>query len=133
MAEELRWEGMLGAGGTVSADSQAEFRNDSSRFIHIRQLRYSIRMSAAGVDEMAVCEVSKSPAYTRGGVSPFFSFPVTLASATAVALDSSMSINGGQSYAKGQLTLEPGESLFLNMAVFGAPTVSNSWEIGYHF
>lgn len=37
-------------------------------------------------------------------------------------------------YAKGQLTLEPGESIFLHLDADNAPTTSNTKNtIGYHF
>ena len=136
---ELRYEGLIAATVTASANSQAEFRNDSSRVIHIREMFYSIKLITAANDEFATCELSKSPVFTRSNSNnPFFSFPVAIgASAGTIgsgADDVCFVENGSHKWAKGQLTLEPGESLFLNVSIgAGAPSLANEWELGYHF
>jgi len=139
MAEELRWEILAGASATVSVDATAEFRNDSSVDIHIRDLKSHSDMTTAANDEIAIVQISKSPVFQAGNnANPFFAQTEVLSGVVGTtgsgADDVAVAGTGSHNkFAKGQLTLEPGESLFLNTNITGTPTVRNRWEIGYHF
>jgi len=135
MAEELRWENLTVGSGTVAFSAGAEFRNDSSRFIHIREISYAHLLTTAAPNESVTVQISKSPVVTTGASNnPFYAWTQRMASKTDVALDSAMEFNGGRKWAKGQLVLEPGESLFVNAAVVaGAATIQPLYEIGYTF
>lgn len=139
MAEELRWETLAPAGTTTDANSSSEFRNDSSRDIHIRELNWACELRTGANDESGVFELSKSPVIasaTNNGV--FFIKPIALGvsgGTTGSGADDVFFFANGQSkYAKGQLTLEPGESLFTNENIIsGTPNMVNRWVLGYHF
>lgn len=139
MAEELRWEVLAASGTTVSVDSAAEFRNDSSVDIHIRDLKSHSAILTAANDEFAFAQLSKSPIFQGGNnQNPFFGLTDVISNVVGTtgsgADDVAVAGQGTHNkYAKGQLTLEPGESLFLNTNVTGTPTVQNRWSIGYHF
>ena len=119
MAEELRWESLIAGDGTVVFSAGAEFRNDSSVFIHIREITYAHAIETAANDEGISVQVSKSPVTTLGtSNNPFFAWTQKLGCSGGTlgsgADDVRWTINGGRKWAKGQLTLEPGESLFVN-------------------
>lgn len=139
MAEELRWESLVVASGTSSVNSGAEFRNDSSVNIHIREINYAHILTTGANDEFATVEVSKSPTITTGtSNTPWFSYGqrvgITAGTTGSGADDVAQGINGGRKYAKGQLVLEPGESLFVNTQIgAGAPTLQPLYQLGYHF
>ncbi len=139
MAEELRWENLAPANTTGDVDSAAEFRNDSSRDIHIREINYAHFLAIATTDERASIEISKSPtiqAAVNNGVFFLYMQALGVESSTtgAASDDGTVTVNGGRKWARGQLTLEPGESLYVNQNVIsGAPTMEVHYMIGYHF
>ncbi len=136
MAKELRHETLFGTvnDGTTASNSAAEFRNDSSAIIHIRKIGYAHGYFTAGLDEDGSVEISKSP--TLAGLTnngPFYSYLQRLAAAAGVAADSSRSFNGGQTFGKGQLTLEPNESLFVNVIKDTGGALGFTYQIAYEF
>jgi len=139
MADELRWENLNPANTALDVDSAAEFRNDSSVDIHIREIGWNHLLRIAENDESAIEELGKSPSIQSGVASGvFFMLAVSLgiqSSTTGAAQDDgTVTENGNRKYAKGQLTLEPGEFLFANQNVIaGAGTQEVHWSIGYHF
>lgn len=139
MAEELRWETLAPAGTTADANASSEFRNDSSRDIHIREVSWANELRTAANDESGVFELSKSPVIASANNNGVF-FLIAIAigvsgGTTGAALDDVEWVqNGHRKYAKGQLTLEPGESLFTNENIIsGTPTMVGRWILGYHF
>lgn len=139
MADELRWEHLVTtvADGTTASNSAAEFRNDSSKIIHIRHIGYNHDIQNAENDERGTVEISKSPTFassTNNNV--FFAKSQTIAvSATTGAAtdDSSNSEIGRDSFGQGQLTLEPNESLFMNVSKTSGGAILGRYHIGYHF
>ncbi len=140
LAAELRHELLTAqiADGTTSADSNSEFRNDSSRMMHIREINYSHRYGTFQADEVGQCEISKSPTFasvTNNNV--FFTYLQRvggLAGTTGAASDDhAQSINGGFKWARGQLTLEPNESLFVNVSKSSGGFMNYHYRIGYHY
>lgn len=139
-AVELRWEvlNVQTADGTTSANSAAEFRNDSSRTMHIRIITVTMQLDTAANDETGLIEISKSPTLainTNNNV--FYTWPTFLGvsgGTTGAALDDvSFFENKVIKYGKGQLTLEPNESLFVNVSKSSGGTVQSRYVIGYQF
>lgn len=136
MAQELRHEllNITVADGTTASNSAAEFRNDSASMAFIRGLDYAHTLSTAGPNEVGQAEISKSPTLQQEtNNSPFFVWPQTLAANTDVALDSNMSINGSKRYGRGQLSLEPNESLFVNIFKSSGGSFAVRYVIEYEF
>lgn len=137
MAKELRHEHLIHTGTSATADSLAEFRNDSSEMIHIRELDQQAHALAATPADEAVWEISKSPAMaSRTNNNVFFVSAMLLVSnATgASAVDGSSKASKLKKYARGQLTLEPGESLYVNyLLLTGAMVVDGMCTIAYEF
>lgn len=118
LAKEQRHEILRAsvADGTTASDAAAEFRNRSSSVMHIRSIDLDSTITAAGPAEGATVEISKAIAF-QGNTnnSPFFSLVVPNEMNTDVALDSSSATFKAKRWGKGQLTLEPNESLFMNI------------------
>lgn len=140
MAQELRHETLTAtvADGVTSSNSAAEFRNDSSRDIMIREIVYAHALSGAANDENALVEIGKSPtqaSLTNNQV--FYNFPQQLNIAAGTtgsgADDVGTSRNGGKNWERGQLTLEPNESLFVNVTKTTGGAIRFRYVIGYEF
>ncbi len=135
MAAELRTEILAGnvADGTTASNSDSEFRNDSSGLIHIRKITYAHTYTTAAVNETGLVEISKSPTIVstvNNGV--FWTFPQQVTGGNAAA-DAAGVFNGSTSYGKGQLTLEPNESLFVNVSKASGGVMSYRYVIEYEF
>lgn len=136
MAKELRQEILTGsvADGTTSSSAAAEFRNDSSSIIHIRKIHYAHLVSAAGLDENGIVELSKSPTIaTLTNNNVFYTYPQRVDSGATSANDTGNAKNGGTTYGKGQLTLEPNESLFVNVSKASGGILTFTYIIEYEF
>ncbi len=137
MAKELRHETLIATGTTATANSQAEFRNDSSSMIHIRELDDNLFAVAVTPADELMGEISKaSAAVGRTPNTPFFTVNliVTGPPTGATPADGSISVVKIKKYARGQLTLEPGESLFMHSILLtGAPTWDHFCHIAYEF
>lgn len=135
MAQELRQELLVDvvADGTTAANAGAEFRNDSSRTLHIRGLDIEANQLTAGIDEWGDIEVSKAPVY-QGDTnnSPFFRKSVAVQQRGGVG-DSGSQHKMGWRWGKGQLTLEPNESLFMNTKKTSGGQVTGKADIEYEF
>lgn len=140
MASELRWEVLFDTSdnGSTGVSAGAEFRNDSSQLIHIREITYTHECTLYANEETAVVEISKSPVFSAStNNNVFFTFPQTFGmagSTDGAALDDGGGhLNGGRKYGRGQLTLEPNESLFVNSSKSSGGKVNTRYIIGYHF
>lgn len=133
-SKELRHEQLINFGAQADSDAGAEFRNDSSVTLSIISIDYSHTMDTAALNEAARVELSKSPVMSQlTANNPFWSYGQSIARGFGEAVDGAVSKNGGKSWDKGQLTLEPGESIFLNIDVTGAPTIDANYEVSYEF
>jgi len=133
---ELRWEVMhdVVADGTTTANAAQEFRNETSRLLHIRRIRWAHTFSGAGPNEGGGTELSKAPVLQSGtDESPFYTLPIQFHVNTAVALDSGITENGEVLYGRGHLTLEPNESLFNNSSKTSGGSLTARWILGYEF
>ncbi len=136
MATELRHEMLVATmAGALVYDNQAEFRNDSAGLIHIRKIRYSYNVTIIGDDQDASWGLTKSPTSTSLNTNndTHFLLPLSVAgdSTTGPAV---VAGQGGDSYGKNQLTLEPGESLFINgVAEATAISIRARFVISYEF
>jgi len=143
MASELRHETLFDTGGdgVVAVSAGAEFRNDSSQIIHIRGLSWNHNLASAAINEGGAVELSKSPVIaTNTNNNVFFTEPQEIrmdngdgVTATQTAGDSGKAENGREKYGRGQLTLEPNESLFVNIAKSSGGIINARYNIRYHF
>lgn len=140
MAKELRHEVLRGliADGTVTSNAAAQFRNDSAGMLHIRGIDYTHLLATAEADEQAIAEISKAPVLQSGtNNSPFFAWPQRVASAgstTGAAVDdASWAENGAKRWGRGQLTLEPNETLFVNVFKSTGGNFTFIYVIEYEF
>jgi len=116
VAAELRHEWLTGqtADGTTAENADAEFRNDSSRMIHIREIDMNSSFDTAGINEFGRQEVSKSPVLASGTNNNVFFAQLLQIAARGGAADGASQSSKRAKYGRGQLTLEPNESLFVN-------------------
>ncbi len=140
MADELRYENLFdtGADGTTAVNAGAEFRNDSSQILHIRSIDWAHILVTAENNETAFVEISKSPVFssnTNNNVfySLFQQLGITGGTTGAAVDDVATVANGGRKYGRGQLTLEPNESLFVNIAKTSGGTLNAHYMIAYHY
>ncbi len=138
MADELRWEQMFStvADGVTTADADSSFVNESSETMFIRKLFINQQIAVADPAEFADLQISKSRT-TRLTVDndPGFSITnsVMMESTGATAVDGSKADNRTIQFAKGELTLEPNEGIFLNVSKSSGGVSNNRVLVGYHF
>lgn len=139
MAAELRWEHLFDTDSSNgSANAAAEFRNDTSVMIHIREINWTIQASTGANDEQIFSEISKSPVLaSRTNNNVFFAYGqsvgISAGTTGSGADDVATGANGGRKYGRGQLTLEPGESLYVNWVKSSGLTINITYSIGYEF
>lgn len=136
LAAELRQEILTGsiAGGITQSDAAAEFRNDSSGMIWMRKIHAAHSANAMASAESASIEISKSPTVTSTtNNNPFYTILYRLQKMSGDTVDSGDRVNRTISYGKGQLVLEPNESLFVNVLKSSDPVVSFFFELEYEF
>lgn len=137
MAEELRWENLVVSGNSADADNAASFTNNASKTLHIRTISYHHTFTTMAPNERIDVEISKAPSKQMDlNASTFFVYdqgyigPPT----GATPADGGASIQGHRNFAKGQLTLEPGESLHVNADNSGSGPLGNfRYRLGYHY
>ncbi len=138
MAEELRWETLFGelADGQTSSNSISEFRNETDEDMFIRHVRESHSVKTAGPGEDSVIELTKANALVSDtDNTPFYvmSTEMGMPSAGATPVDGDVVENKTTLYAKGQVVLEPNESLFVNIRKSSGGLVQYRYNLGYHF
>lgn len=136
LAAELRQEILTGtvAGGVTQSDSISEFRNDSSGMITMRKIHAAHSMNTAASAESASIEISKSPTVaSTTNNNPFYTVLYRLQKMSGDTVDSGDRVNRTISYGRGQLVLEPNESLFVNVLKSSDPVVSFFFELEYEF
>jgi len=133
---ELRWEVMFSSNTADQANAVQEFRNETSKLLHIRRIRWAIRAGLGAPDEMSEHELSKAPVFQSGtDESPFFTLPVKLAmpATGATPADGEIAENGEALFGRGHLTLEVNESVFHNYSQSADVTSVVDWVIAYEF
>lgn len=140
MANELRHEILRGTtgDGTTSQDADAEFRNDSSVDLYIRGIDGNCLLNTAENDENAQVEISKAPTMQSGtNNSPFFAWALRMAiegATTGAAVDDGAVVqHGSKRWGRGQLILEPNESLFINTSKTSGGNLVYTYLIEYEF
>lgn len=134
MAEKLRWH-RIAAGGQTGASQNLGTRltntTDSDMFIRRTALRIVTRVAATG--EGAVAELTQSPAVEIDGDTFFREEAASYASGVNSADAAAQPMISRNAYARGEVVLEPGDSLYLGLTLQGTPTVDLTGMIGYHF
>ncbi len=139
MAEELRWE-TLASVAAVDTNAFGEFRNDTSADIFIRSIDMHLtvqNITATTAVNAALMQISKANTVDRTNNTSIFQLNVggvSMNDETGSVGPNGSSNNVNKLYAKGQLILEPGESLFGHLDFDNTPTQTTSLiTIGYHF
>lgn len=138
MAEELRWE-TLRTVATTDTNAFGTFTNTTKGTIHIRSMDiqgFAQADTAAAASSAARVQVSKSNTIDDNNNSTIFQANTAVSSLNLAAGAG----NGGgpfdltKLYARGQLTLEPGESLFGHLGITNTITdLIGMVTFGYHF
>jgi len=139
MAEELRYDLINGsvADGTTSADADGVHRNQSGEERSVRSLHIDLQLTAAGPGEDARFELSKQGSKQAGAIDGNevgFTMPISISmpSTGATPSDGDISSNHTFLFAKGQLTLEDGEALFVNITKSTGGSILYNVLIGTH-
>lgn len=139
MAEELRWETLF-TSSTVDVDNFGEFRNDTSGDIFIRSIDAMLtvtNITATTAVNDTQMQLSKSNTIDNINNTSIFQLnlgAVSMNDEVGGVGPNATSTHLNKLYAKGQLILEPGESLFGHINFGNNPTnVVGSWTLGYHF
>lgn len=140
MADEFRHELLRTsiADGTTASNAAAEFRNDTAGMIWIRGIDWNVSYAVAENDEAGTVEISKAPSFqSNTNNSPFFTLGVSLGiqgSTTGAAVDDgTVTKQGGKRWGKGQMVLEPNESMFINVSKDTGGVLTSRHEIEYEF
>ncbi len=139
MAEELRWETLISSSITTT-NAVGEFRNDTSGDIFIRSIDFFLHGGKDGVgtdaDINGEAQLSKSNTVDIVNNTSIWQ----LNAGVAVIHDDTAGVGNGADnmtvnklYAKGQLILEPGESIFLHIVVTALTNFEVFATLGYHF
>lgn len=137
MAEELTWETLAANfnAGNNPENNLANFENTTKGMIFIRDIDLWGSFNGMDAGDSAELELSKSAtnAVSVNGDSTFriHTGARSPEHITAGATDGGHFAQTDKKYAKGQLTLKPGETLFMNKS--GDISGQGKAVIGYHF
>jgi len=139
MAEELRFETLIST-AIVDVNAFGEFRNDTSGNLFIRSidmLLTTLNITATTAVNLAQQQISKSNTIDNTNNTSIFQLNqggTSMNDETGGVGPNATSQTLNKLYAKGQLILEPGESLFGHVNFDNTPTTHRSQiTIGYHF
>lgn len=139
MAEELRWETLISTSIT-DANAFGEFRNDTSADLFIRSVDLFLMcdlITATTAVANALLQLSKSNTVDLANNTSIYQLNAGVTfmnDETGGVGPNAGAISVNKLYAKGQLILEPGESLFAHLDFSNAPTTTKAHAtIGYHF
>jgi len=134
MAEKLRWE-TLAATLTGNANNLTNFENTAAKTMFIRDLYLMGSFNGLDAGDSDELELSKSAtgASNADGDSTFrVQVAVRAVEQLSTAVDGGIVDETDRKYAKGQVTLEPGETLFMNQ-LGGSASGQGKAIIGYHY
>jgi len=139
MAEELRWETLIST-AVVDTNAFGEFRNDTSADLFIRSIDMAFLgelITATTASAHGQMQLSKSNTIDQTNNTSIFQLNTNvtfLNDETGGVGPNASTSNVNKLYAKGQLILEPGESLFGHLDFANVPTTTKAnITIGYHF
>lgn len=137
MADELIWRTLFASDtGDTQYDAAAELRNDSSRDMLIRKNSLNVRAGVLTDDDEYGAEISTDPTFTTAAVNgdPGYRLVAEGQHVIETTGAAQVGISKTDSYGRGQLVLEPGESLYLNMfADAGSNVIAARAVIGWEF
>lgn len=138
MATKLRWESVTQfvADGTTSEDNGSRHTNDSDNDEHIRQIHGRASISTAGPNEFCTAQLSQQNTFlalTAKNNEEEFRILIEAVMNTDVALDSNASNSDHWYFGRGQLILEPGQSLKSSLFKSSGGAAGADWLIGYEF
>ena len=139
MAEELRWESLIST-ATVDTNAFGEFRNDTSADLFIRSIdmffiaELITATTASGHGQM---QLSKSNTIDLTNNTSIYQLNIGanyMNDETGGVGPNGTNATVNKLYAKGQLILEPGESVFGHLDFANVPTTTKAFiTLGYHF
>ncbi len=137
MADELRWEQMVQivADGVTEGLAGSTFRNTTNDLMHIRKINIDVTISDVAPNEFAGSFISKARTVVGGNNEPGFNLITSIAQPATGATPDNGSISRTRliQFAKGELTLEPNEALFLNVTKSSGGGFTGIYNLGYHF
>lgn len=138
MGDELRAVTLTGAlaAGTTDFDKQSTFTNETNDLIHIKQVIEAHDGNLFAPGESVMLELSKSP--TRASVvddDRTFRLPTRARGnvAGASADEGGIQINKNTRFARGEFTLEPNESVYVNASKSSGPACIYEYVLQYEF
>ncbi len=136
MAKELRTETLFGGGKTATVNADAEFRNDTSGMIFIRDIKGITSMQDGVAGDEVVIEISKAVAFI-GNTNNQTRWNMHMKLNSEAGINTVVTADRDRAHdkwARGQLTLEPGESLLTHLNFLGGNGVTDyKWDIEYEF
>lgn len=136
MGDELRSVTLVGSGtGSATYDKQSTFTNESSKLLHIVFVDESHTVAGQGTGDSAMFELSKSPA-SASIVDGDHSFRITTrlrSRAGTSQTDATSDFNGNSRWDDGEFTLEPNESVYVNITATSDNTYAYQYNIQYHY
>jgi len=139
MAEELRWETLIST-AVVDTNAFGEFRNDAKADVNIRSIDMLLTgtlITASTAVADGLMQLSKANTVDNTNNTSIFQLNVGgtwMNDETGGVGPNASSNTVNKLYAKGQLTLETGESVFGHLDFGNVPTNINARiTIGYHF
>lgn len=137
MAEELRYDLLNNnvADGTTTSNADSTHRNQSGEERAIRSLHIDLQFTAAALGEDARFEISKQGSKQAGVVAATevgFTLPISISANPGFSGDGDTSKFVTVLFAKGQLTLEDGEALFVNVTKSTGGVLIYNVLIGSH-
>lgn len=126
--------GALAAGSTEGL-ALASFQNTTEETLFIRKMRITLNLIDSAPSEFALLQISKQRSLVvADGTSGFnLNTQVSVPSAAAGAEDGSSSVNELLQFAKGEVTLEPNEEIFLNIGKSNGGDAEAVVAVGHHF
>jgi len=133
---ELRTETLVQTGATGSANNVAEFRNDSSVNIAMRDISGIAYANDMVINDETLCELSKAIALT-GRTNNQTRWNAKIILIPEAGINTVIVANKGtyhDKWARGQFILEPGESLHVHILFSGGnATTVQMWDLQYEF
>lgn len=137
LAQELRWQTLVNNydTGELRANAEEVFTNESNDIMHIRMLRIESKALDLADNESCRMEISKAPAYQSDDETTFFTWGVVHAADHVPAGSEEIGKVAMATimFARGQLTLEPNESLYTNWLKDSTVVGDYVVRIGYEY
>lgn len=135
MAKKLRWHKIRQqvADGTTAENNGARFTNQSDDDFIIRQIHTVAKLQTAGIGEEMECQLSYQGAINTADDEDEFRLEIDamMPASGATPVDGDIVESDHFYFDRGQLVLEPGESLKSSMQKSSGGIGTGIWMLGY--